>query len=152
MAMRKCVDVEHVILTQTLSKENKNIAREAHLLNILLTKMIYEIISPNIVFDFFVSIHPFAKDHVQKQTFIQDFMTMYFISKSGLSIQTIEHITIKIRVVVMFMQFFHLNSFFINNVFRDLIKKTKKLYVLPALYECLSTTNIIGFVNVNGCP
>jgi hypothetical protein len=28
MAMRKHVDAEHVILTQTLSKENKNIARD----------------------------------------------------------------------------------------------------------------------------
>jgi hypothetical protein len=134
-----------------LSKENKNITREAHLFDTLPTKMIYEI-SPNIVFDFFVSIHPFTKDHVQKQTFIQDFMTMYFISKNCLSIQTIEHITIKIRVVIMFMLYFHLILFFINNVFLDLIKKTKKLYVLLALYECLSTTNIIRFVNVNGCP
>jgi len=66
--------------------------QEAHLFDILPTKMIYEI-SPNIVFDFFVSIHPFTKDHVQKQTFIQD-LVMYFINKSCLSIQTIEHITI----------------------------------------------------------
>jgi hypothetical protein len=28
MAMRKHVDVEHVILIQTLSKENKNFARD----------------------------------------------------------------------------------------------------------------------------
>jgi hypothetical protein len=77
--------------------------QETHLFDILLTKTIYEI-SPNIIFDFFVSIHPFAKDHVQKQTFIQD-LAMYFISKSCLSVHSIEHITIKIRVVVMFMHF-----------------------------------------------
>lgn len=113
--------------------------KEAHLFDILPTKMIYEIISPNIIFDFFVSIHPFTKDHVQKQTFIQD-LAMYFISKSCLSIQTIEHTTIKIRVVVMFMHFFHLKKLFINNASPNLIKKTNKLYVLLALYECLSTT------------
>jgi hypothetical protein len=107
--------------------------QETHLFHILPTKMIYEI-SPNIIFDFFVSIHPFTKDHVQKQTFIQDSM-MYFINESCISIQTI-----KIRVVVMFMHFFHFKKFLINNVFPDLIKKTKKLYVLLALYECLSTT------------
>jgi hypothetical protein len=100
--------------------------------------MIYEI-SPNIIFDFSVSIHPFVKDHEQKQTFIQN-LAMYFISKSCLSIQIIEHITIKIRVVVMFMHFFHSKKIFINNVFPNLIKKTKKLYVLLVLYECLSTT------------
>jgi hypothetical protein len=88
---------------------------------------------------FIVSIHPFTKDHEQKQTFIQD-LVMYFISKSCLSIETIEHTTLKIRVVVMFIHFFHLNKLFINNVFLDLIKKTKKLYVFLALYECLSTT------------
>jgi len=105
--------------------------QEAHLFDILPTKMIYEI-SQNIIFDFFVSIHPFAKDHEQKQTFIQD-SVMYFISKSYLSTQTIEHITIKIRVVAMFMHFFHLKKLFINNVFPDLIKKNQEIICIIGL-------------------